>query len=94
MSRLVSVNIETSSASFESYAAMQEGMYFTSQRRVEFTSFLPDDKAMVIGNVIHIPEKLAYKFIFMNNNVSDQSIQFAINHALNKIYRFIDNYKA
>lgn len=62
--------------------------------KVHFSAMLPEDKICRINDVIHIPEALAYKFIFMNNNVSDQSVKFAINHALQKIYRFIDNYKA
>lgn len=94
MSRLVSVNIETGSASLESYAARQIDLYSTPQYRVEFNSIMPENKVMVVDNVIHIPEALAYKFIFMNNNVSDQNIQFAINHAINKVNRFINNYKA
>lgn len=94
MSRVVSINIETGSASLESYAAMQRELYTTPQYRVEFNSFMPENKVMVIDKVIYVPETLAYKFIFMNSNVSDSNIQFAINHAIRKVNRFIDNYKA
>ena len=93
MSRLVSVNIETGSASLESYAARQIDLYSTPQYRVEFSSMMPENKVMVIDRVIYVPEHLAYKFIFMNSNVSDQNIQFAINHAIRKVNRFIDNFK-
>lgn len=69
-------------------------VYDPCKYQVHFSAIIPDDKICIINDVIHIPESRAYKFIFMNNDVSDQNVKFAINHALQKIYRFIDNYKA
>jgi hypothetical protein len=60
---------------------------------IRFSAMLADNKGCFLGNVIYIPESMAYKVIFMNNNVSDQNVKFAINHAIQKVYRFIDNYK-
>lgn len=71
----------------------QRGIYDPCKYRVHFSAMLPDDKMCFIGDVIHVPESAAYKFIFMNNDVSEQNIKFAIDHALQKVYKFIDNYK-
>lgn len=68
-------------------------MYSTPRYRVQFSSILPDDKGCMIDNVIYVPESKAYKFIFMNNRVDDTTVQFAISHAIDKVNRFIDNYK-
>lgn len=67
-------------------------LYTSPSYRVEFSSMLPDDKGYMDGNVIYVPESQAYKFIFMNNQVNDKTVQFAINHAIRKVNRFIDNY--
>jgi hypothetical protein len=69
-------------------------LYTAPSYRVEFSSILPDDKGYMDGNVIYVPESQAYKFIFMNNHVNDKTVQFAISHAIQKVNRFIDNYKA
>lgn len=72
------------------------GMYHIAagEYKVHFSAMLPDNKICRINDVIHIPEALAYKFIFMNNCVNETTVNFAINHAINKINRFIDNYKS
>jgi len=57
-------------------------MWSMPRYEVRFSDIMPEDKIMMIGDVIHVPEILAYKFIFMNNDVSEQNIKFATNHAL------------
>ncbi len=74
------------------HALMRE-MYSTPSYRIEFSAMLPDDKGYMEGNVIYVPESQAYKFIFMNNQVNDKTVQFAISHATRKVHQFIDNYK-
>jgi hypothetical protein len=61
--------------------------------KINFSEMLPNNKMVLIGDVFHIPESFAYKIIFINNDVSEQNVKAAINHALQKVYRFIDNYK-
>lgn len=78
----------------EQDAELMRAMYTMPSYTVEFSSMLPDDKGYMDGNVIYMPESQAYKVIFMNNNVTDKTVQFAINHAIRKVNRFIDNYKA
>lgn len=73
---------------------MMRYLYTTPSYRIEFSAILPDDKGYMEGNVIYVPESQAYKFIFMNNQVNDETVQFAISHATRKVNRFIDNYKA
>lgn len=108
--RISSINIETGTVSLEQtrreyeeqrqwrelerHAELMKAIYTVPSYRVQFSVMLPEDRVMVVDNVIHVPESQAYKFIFMNNNVSDQNIQFAINHAISKVNRFIDNYKS
>lgn len=77
----------------ERHAELMRCMYTVPSYRVEFSAMLPDDKGFMINNVIYVPESKAYKFIFMNNRVDDTTIGFAMSHALQKINRFIDNYK-
>lgn len=69
-------------------------MQYFNGYKVNFSAILSDDRMLLINDTIHIPESKAYKVIFMNNDVSDQNIKFACNHALQKVYRFIENYKA
>lgn len=69
-------------------------IYHSGQYKVHFSSWLPDDKGYVIDNDVYVPESAAYKFIFMNNRVDEITVNMAINHAINKLNRFIDNYKA
>lgn len=78
---------------YERQSELMREMYRVPAYRIEFTETLLDGMAYMVGDVIYMPESQAYKFIFMNNNVSDQNIQFAINHAVRKVNRFIDNYK-
>lgn len=59
--------------------------------RVVFLETLPPDKGLLMDNTIYVPETLAYKFMFMNNQVNEQTVQFAIDHAIRKVHRFIDN---
>lgn len=75
---------------YERQSALMREMYSVPTYRIEFSEMLPDEKGYMTGDVIYVPESQAYKFIFMNNNVSDQNIQFAINHAIRKVNRFID----
>lgn len=72
---------------------LMRAIYTVPSYRVVFSPILLDDKGYMDGNVIYMPESQAYKFIFMNNNVTDKTVQFAINHAIAKVNRFIDNYK-
>lgn len=69
-------------------------MYDPCKYQIRFSAMLPEDKILIIGQCIHVPESKAYKFIFMNNRVDEITVGMAINHAINKLNRFIDNYKA
>lgn len=76
----------------EMHREMMRLMYATPQYRLEFSAILPDDKAIFHNNTLFVPESQAYKWIFMNNNVTDKTVQFAVNYAIRKVHKFIDNY--
>jgi hypothetical protein len=77
----------------ERHAALMQAMYETPSYQIQFSAMLSGDKVIVIDRVIHVPESQAYKWIFFNNVVNESNVQFAINHAIRKVHRFIDNYK-
>jgi hypothetical protein len=58
--------------------------------RVHFSPLLPEGKAFVFEDRIHIPESMAYKFFFMSE-VSNLTVKMAIDHAIQKLNRFIDH---
>jgi hypothetical protein len=65
-------------------------MYTPSGYRVHFVEHLPEGKAIVFEDQIHVPESMAYKFIFLNDRVDDVTVGIAIAHATQKLNRFID----
>lgn len=69
-------------------------VYDPYKYQIHFSAMLPEDKICIIDQAIYVPESRAYKFIFMNNRVDDVTVAMAINHAIGKVNRFIDNYKA
>jgi hypothetical protein len=72
---------------------LMKAIYHVPSYRVQFSVMIPDDRVIIQDQVITVPESQAYKWIFFNNEVNEKTVQFAINHALQKVYKFIDNYK-
>ena len=58
--------------------------------KVHFTPWLADDRGFVFEDRIHLPESRAYQFMFMGE-VSDITVKMAIDHAMQKLNRFIDH---
>lgn len=68
-----------------------EGTHYYLGYRVHFSTLLPQDKGYVFEDKVYIPESMAYKFFFMNNQVDDVTVKMCIDHAIAKVNRFIDH---
>ena len=66
------------------------GIYYLGYK-VHFSEILPQDRGLVYGDNIYIPESMAYKFFFMNDQVDDTTVKMAMDHAIQKLNRFIDH---